>query len=83
MTPESLTYQCPACGGPLHYDAQTGQPSCEYCGSAFTVEQVEAFYAQQQAKADADNMKFKHDNAQQTAAETKAKVNEIRESLKK
>ena len=54
MTPESLTYQCPACGGPLHYDAQTGQPSCEYCGSAFTVEQVEAFYAQQQAKADAE-----------------------------
>ena len=37
----------------------------------------------EQAKADADNMKFKHDNAQQTAAETKAKVNEIRESLKK
>lgn len=56
MARESLTYQCPACGGPLHFDAQTGVPTCDYCDSTFTVEQVEAYYAEKQAKADAAAM---------------------------
>ena len=50
---ESVNYQCPACGGPIHFDAVTGKPTCDYCDSVFTVEEIEQFYAQKQQKADA------------------------------
>ena len=44
-------YQCPACGGPLQYGADTGKLGCEYCGSAFSVAEIEAFYAEKDAIA--------------------------------
>ena len=36
------TYQCPACNGGLTYSARTGKLECEYCGSSFTVAEMEA-----------------------------------------
>lgn len=33
-------YKCPNCGAPLAYDPETGQMSCEACGSAFPVSEV-------------------------------------------
>ena len=36
------TYQCPACNGGLTYSARTGRLECEYCGSSFTVAEMEA-----------------------------------------
>ena len=39
-------YKCPACTAPLHFSSETGKLECDYCGSHFTVEEVEAFYAE-------------------------------------
>ncbi len=37
-----LTYKCPNCGGPLHWDGNKGKFSCEYCGSGFTETELAA-----------------------------------------
>lgn len=44
-------YQCLSCGGPLQFGADTGKLDCEYCGSSFSVEEVEAYYAEKDAAA--------------------------------
>ncbi len=41
---DMTNYQCPACGGPLHYGASSGKLECEYCGSAYSVEEMEEKY---------------------------------------
>lgn len=61
MPTQVTNYQCPACTGPLHFDAATGRVSCEYCGSSYEIAEIEALYAEKEAKA-AQN---------QTAAEAK------------
>ena len=45
------TYQCLACTGPLHFGASSGRLECEYCGSAYDVAEVEAFYAKEREQA--------------------------------
>jgi len=59
MAAQVTNYQCPACTGPLHFVGESGKLECEYCGSSYTVEQIEALFAQKdeaasQAKAEAD-----------------------------
>ena len=34
-------YKCPACLGPLHFSSETGRLQCEYCGSSYSVEEIE------------------------------------------
>ena len=60
MPSQITNYQCPACNGGLHFSSATGRLECEYCGSSFSVEEVEAYYAKKdeaaaaaQAKAEA------------------------------
>ena len=60
MPSQITNYQCPACNGGLHFSSATGRLECEYCGSSFSVEDVEAYYAKKdeaaaaaQAKAEA------------------------------
>ncbi|MDO4537336.1 MAG: hypothetical protein Q4B54_04180 [Coriobacteriales bacterium] len=50
---ETTNYQCPNCGGQLGFVGKTGMLHCEFCDSDFTPAQVEAIYAERQAKADA------------------------------
>ena len=69
-------YKCPACTAPLHFSSETGKLECEYCGSHFTVEEVEAFYAKKNEQAAQD---FEQANAKsdaQDAAKANASVNE-------
>ncbi len=59
MATQITNYQCPACTGPLNYSADSGKLECEYCGSSYSVEEVEALYAAKdeaaaEAKAQAD-----------------------------
>ena len=35
-------HKCPSCGAPLHFDPNTQLLVCDYCGSQFSIEQVEA-----------------------------------------
>lgn len=53
MATQITNYQCPSCTGPLEYSATTGKLECEYCMSSFTPEEIEAFYAQKNEKAEA------------------------------
>ena len=53
MAVESVNYQCPACGGPLHFSESKGLMVCDYCESSFEVSQIEAHYAAKQSEADA------------------------------
>lgn len=50
--PQQITnYQCPACTGPLHFDGAIGKLVCDYCGSSYTVEEVEAYYREKDEQA--------------------------------
>ena len=49
---ESVNYQCPACGGPLRYDGGKGKLVCDHCDSEFEVAQIEAMFANAEAKAE-------------------------------
>lgn len=73
----SVSYKCPACTGPLAFDAQLGKLHCEYCGSSFTAEEVEAFYAAKQQEAEdktaAEDEREAKRRAQEERAEAAAK----------
>ena len=51
MADKISNYQCPACTGPLHYGSGSGKLECDYCGSSFSIDEIEALYAQQNAAA--------------------------------
>ena len=51
MPTQVTNYQCPTCTGPLHFSAETGKLTCDYCGSAYDVAEIEALYAQKEAEA--------------------------------
>ena len=51
MAEKITVYQCPACTGPLHFDGKIGKLKCDYCGSTYTTEEVEALYREKNAKA--------------------------------
>ena len=53
MADQVTNYQCPACTGPLHYEGTTGRLECEYCGSTYSVEEIEKMYASASAQAEA------------------------------
>lgn len=50
---ETTNYQCPNCGGALAFVGESGMLHCDFCDSDFTPAQVEAIYAERQAKEDA------------------------------
>ena len=52
MADQVTNYQCPACTGPLRFDGKTGKLKCDYCGSYFTVQEVEKLYAAKNASAE-------------------------------
>lgn len=55
MATQITNYQCPACTGPMQFSAETGNLECEYCGSSFSVKEIEAMYAEKEKQA-AENM---------------------------
>ena len=50
MTEQVTNYQCPACTAPLAFSPKTGRMDCEFCDSSFSVEEIEALYAENQAR---------------------------------
>ncbi len=51
MSTQVTNYQCPACVGPMHFDASSGKLECDYCGNVYDVAQVEAMFAKENEKA--------------------------------
>ena len=51
MAEQISNYQCPACTGPLHFDGKSGKLQCDYCGSSFSVQEIEALYKEKDEAA--------------------------------
>ena len=67
MSTQITNFQCPACTGPLHFDGESGKLKCEYCGSLFSVKEIEALYGEKIDQA--------AENAQAAAVETEPVTN--------
>ena len=63
MPSEITNYKCPACTGPLRFAGESGRMQCDYCGSSFTVEEIEALYAEKNSLAETE---FEKTAAQQS-----------------
>ena len=66
MPSQVTNYKCPACTGPLHFESSTGRMECEYCGSTFSVNEIEALY---EAKDEQASAAFAGSAAAQSAAD--------------
>jgi uncharacterized Zn finger protein (UPF0148 family) len=51
MSAQVTNYKCPHCTGPLHFVGSSGKLECDYCGSAFSVAEIEAIYAEKEQAA--------------------------------
>ena len=51
MAEKITVYQCPACTGPLKFDGNIGKLKCEYCGSTYTAQEIEALFADKNKSA--------------------------------
>lgn len=51
MASQITNYKCPACTGPLHFVGASGMLECDFCGAKYDVAQIEALYAEKEAKS--------------------------------
>ena len=51
MATQVTNYQCPACTAPLHFSAESGKLTCEFCDSTYSVAEIEALYAEKNEAA--------------------------------
>ena len=77
MADQVTNYKCPTCSGPLHFEPKSGKMECEYCNSSFSVEEIEALYAEKNAaavgaKAAADSVKPSTDEWEVSTEEWKS-----------
>ena len=52
MASQVTNYKCPSCTGPLHFDGESGNLKCDYCGNIYEVATIEALYAQKDSAAE-------------------------------
>lgn len=71
MASEITNHKCPACTGPLHFVGASGMLECDYCGSKFTVAEIEKLYAEEEAKA-AENGKINEAKKEKIKADFEA-----------
>ena len=38
----TIAYQCPSCGAPLAYDAESGKLECKACANSYELDALEA-----------------------------------------
>ena len=53
MPSQVTNFKCPSCTGPLRFDSSTGRMACEYCGSSFSVREIEELYSGKYDSAEA------------------------------
>lgn len=51
MPTQVTEFKCPACTAPLHFSEETGRLECDYCGSSFSVEEMESRSAEKEQRA--------------------------------
>ena len=74
MAAQVTNYQCPACTGPVHFSPETGKVVCDYCGSVYELSEIEAIYAEKEAKAAEEG----HAEATATGGDGTAKATEAK-----
>lgn len=52
MPSQITNYQCPSCTGPLRFDGASGKLQCDYCGSSFTIAEIEKIYQEKLEEAE-------------------------------
>lgn len=52
MATQITEYKCPCCTAPLRFGEGSGRLECDYCGSSYTVTEMEVLNAQEEAKAE-------------------------------
>ncbi|MBQ7370755.1 MAG: hypothetical protein IJW67_02530, partial [Blautia sp.] len=50
-----LNYKCPNCSAPLIFNSKTQKMTCDFCGSSYTLEELQEIYPDQQ-HADTDTV---------------------------
>lgn len=76
MDNQVTNYKCPACGGPLHFDSNTGRMLCDYCDSVFAVEQIEALYANTDGESAQDSPQEVNEPADNWELNSEAQIGE-------
>ena len=71
MAEQVSNYQCPACGGPLHFAGASGRLECDYCGSSFDVAEIERLYQKKDAEAE---KAFQEEQDKQAAGKDEAET---------
>lgn len=51
MADKTVSWKCPACTGPLHYDEGIGKLKCDYCESEYQINEIEDLYKEKEEKA--------------------------------
>lgn len=51
MATQVTNYQCPACTAPLQYVGERGRLECEFCGSTYSVREIEDLYQEKNEAA--------------------------------
>ncbi len=79
MPSQITNYQCPACTGPLHFDGASGMLICDYCGSSYSVQEIEKLYREkleqaEQASVQQAAQQVAQQAAQQAAAQAAAEA---------
>ena len=67
MPSQITNYQCPACTGPLHYDGASGRLICDYCGSSYSVQEIEKLYREKLDQAEQASVQHAAQQAAQAA----------------
>lgn len=68
MANEITNYQCPSCTAPLHFGSESGMLECDYCGSQFSVDDIERMYREKNERA-ADAAETEQTEAAETIRE--------------
>lgn len=51
MPSQVTNYTCPACGGPLHFDAKEQKLKCDYCNTFYSTEDIEKLFKEKNEEA--------------------------------
>lgn len=64
MSDKLTNYKCPACTAPLYYDGENDRLQCDYCGSSYSIQEIEAMMASDnQAAVESAQQEQAQDNA--------------------
>ena len=71
---DAAQYKCPNCNAELKFDPTTQKLSCDYCLSAFTIDEIKQLYSEQENVLPQEEQQAQIDAAKQTIIDSGAEV---------